>query len=201
MNPGTESIPLPGHAPEAVAACEDDADLPGENPGLRLLVVMRHAKAAGHHRGGDQQRPLTESGRKAAAQMGRWLVRQGVRPDVVVTSPSVRTLQTWEGLRVGGMRADDVWADAGIYGADTTDLIESVTSVPDDVQTLVLIGHAPGVGDLVALLEDHTGGGEAIRADQRAWPPGSVGVIAHRGPWETFPGEDTALVAFHTPDR
>lgn len=202
VNPGTDPIPLPGRAREAGMHGDLETDQsPDSASELRLLVVMRHAKAVGRHPGGDHERPLTDGGREAAAQMGRWLVAQGVRPDVVVVSPSVRTLQTWEGLREGGLRAEDVWADAGIYDADVTDLIESVTAVPDDVKTLLVIGHAPGVGDLSAGVQDHTVGDESTHTAQRAWPPGAVGVVAHRGPWTTFPRDDTALVTFHAPDR
>lgn len=192
----TESIPGPRRGADPAPTGVTD---PQGEAGLRLLVVMRHAKAAGGSTGGDAARELTGSGRAAAEEMGRWLVDQGVRPDVVVASPSVRTLQTWEGLRAGGLRCEDVWTDAGVYGADVPDLLESINAVPDDARTLVLIGHAPGVGDLVAELEDHTDGGEAARAQRRAWPPGSVGVIAHRGTWADFPGDTTALAAFHTP--
>lgn len=194
----TDPILPPDRAQEGLPEDDLETDVSENGSELRLLVLMRHAKAAGHS-GADHDRPLTEGGRKAAAQMGRWLVAQGVRPDVVVVSPSVRTLQTWEGLRVGGLRAEDVWADAGIYNAEVADLVESITSVPNDVKTLLVIGHAPAVGDLSAGVEDHTGGEESTPAAQRAWPPGAVGVVAHRGPWMSFPSDDTALVTFHTP--
>lgn len=169
-----------------------------DDTALRLLVLLRHAQAKGHSPEGDEGRELTSSGRQAAREVGEWLVGQGVRPDAVVASPSTRTVQTWEGLRAGGLSAPDVWADAAIYDAEPGDIIESINAVPDDVQTLVVIGHAPGIPELAMSLKDHLPA-EAESVPAQGWPPAAVAVVGHRGAWSDFPGEDSALVAFRVP--
>ena len=116
-----------------------------DTPELRILVLLRHAQAKGSSADGDLGRELTSSGRETAAHVGEWLREQGVRPDVAVLSPSTRTRQTWEGLRAGGLDADDVWTDSAIYDADPADIVESINAVPDDVSTLVVVGHAIGL--------------------------------------------------------
>lgn len=171
---------------------------PPDDETLRVLVLMRHAEALDSSPDGDIGRELSPTGHKTAESVGQWLVTEGVRPDVVVVSPSVRTRQTWDALKRGGVRSREVWADAAVYDADTEDVVESVQSVPDDARTLVLIGHAPAVPFLVQSLEDHR-----ERLDEPGpadgWPPAAVAVVSHRGSWVTFPSDDSAVVAFRRP--
>lgn len=164
---------------------------------LRILVLMRHAEAKNHSAEGDLGRELSSAGRRSAGEVGLWLRRQGVRPQVVVVSPSVRTRQTWESLRDAGLGADDVWSDDALYDADPEDIVESIQAVPDDVRTLVVIGHAPGVPTLAGDLEQRlpaTGD-----SPERGWPPAGVAVVGHRGSWSTFPSAESAVVAFRHP--
>lgn len=170
-----------------VASQDDD-----EN--LRLLVLMRHAKAKATSETGDFGRPLHRDGRAAARVIGEWLVAQGVRPDIAVVSPSARTVQTWEELARAGVRADDLWADAAIYDGEASDLVESVRALPDDARVVALIGHLPGIPHLASRLADHLPTGQ--QHPDEGWPPASVAVVAHRGSWEAFPNADSAVVAF-----
>lgn len=170
-----------------------DADTP-----LRLLVLVRHAEARGHSPSGDRGRDLTDEGVEAAERVGEWLLEQGVRPDVVVTSPAVRAVRTWEAMHDAGLEADDVWAEEAVYDAGVDELLETIRSVSDDVTTLVLVGHAPGVPDLAADLEDHTEdtAGEDI---VESWPPAGTVVVSHRADWADFPDDGTAMAHVHLP--
>lgn len=160
---------------------------------LRVLVLLRHAEAKNSSPDGDIGRELTKAGRATVTELGEWLAGQGVRPDVVVVSPSVRTRQTWEALKAGGMRAAAVWADAAIYDADPGDVIESIQAVPDDVRTLLVIGHAPAVPAVARDLPDHREEGRPL--SELDWPPAGCAVVGHRGTWSDFPGEASAVVA------
>lgn len=189
VRPGLESC-VGAAAPATMCTMSDD-------PQLRILVLMRHAEAKSHSADGDLGRELSAAGRRVAQEVGLWLRRQGVRPQVVVVSPSVRTRQTWEGLREAGVGADEVWSDEALYDTDPEDIVESIQAVPDDVGTLVVIGHAPGVPALAAELEQRL----PAHADSpdRGWPPAGVAVVGHRGSWTTFPSPESAVVAFRRP--
>lgn len=196
----TDPLPPPHAAGVPAPPAPGSAPGPGdpEDPrSVRILVLLRHAHAEPYGAGGDLSRELSSAGRDAATALGRWLVAQGLRPDVVVVSPSTRTLQTWEALRRGGVRADDVWMDRALYGAEPDDIVESVNAVPDDVRTLLVIGHAPAIGDLAARLEDHTDSSPAQLEARAAWSPGSLGIALLRGSWADFPGP-AVLASFHS---
>ncbi len=168
----------------------------------RVLVLVRHAQAKDRapEGGGDAQRELTKAGRRVARAVGEGLAGQGVRPDLAVVSPSARTVATCEELQAGGLRIADVWADAALYDADVEDVLDSIREVPDDVRTLVVIGHAPGVPAVAGWVENHTGrDDERLRADIERWATAGLGVIVHEGPWASFPAEGSALVLLQEP--
>ena len=110
------------------------------------LVLIRHAKA--EQGSPDLDRALSDRGRSDAAAIGRWLAGQGIAPDRVVTSPSRRTRQTWE---LAGTTPPEV--DGRIYDNTVADLLDVIRETPDDVQTLVLVGHNPSMGELAATID------------------------------------------------
>ena len=66
---------------------------------MLTLILMRHAKSSWDHPGKpDHDRPLNGRGRRSAALMGDWLRTNGHVPDVVLSSSSRRTMETFEGL-------------------------------------------------------------------------------------------------------
>lgn len=183
---------MAGMSPSADPTAEPNVD-----PQLRLLVLMRHAEAGSRSTGGDMGRELTETGRDVAREVGAWLLNEGVRPDVVVLSPSVRTRQTWTELSAAGLPAGEVFGDDAIYDADPEHVLESIRAVRPEARTLLVIGHAPGIPSLVADLESHLPQG--ADGPQRGWPPAGVAVVGHRGAWSDFPDQDTVVVAFRRP--
>ena len=64
---------------------------------MRRLMLLRHAKTEGNAPSGqDQDRRLDDRGRHDAAAIGDWIGRHPPFPDLVLVSPAVRALQTWE---------------------------------------------------------------------------------------------------------
>jgi len=120
------------------------------------LVVLRHAEAAGQPGAGDMQRPLTGHGRRDAAAAGRWLLAQGITPDLVLCSTSRRTRETWERMSaVMGAAAPDAGAvsfESRVYDAGTQDLLDLVNEQPNDAQTVLTVGHNPASAHLAAWL-------------------------------------------------
>ena len=117
---------------------------------MPTLVIVRHAQAEPSH-GDDHSRVLSARGIADCVHLGHWLREAGVRPDRVLVSTALRTRQTWEFAGVDGAGA--IYAD-GVYDASLPDLLTLIHQTPGDVQTLVVVGHAPGVSDLVWSLDN-----------------------------------------------
>jgi phosphohistidine phosphatase len=123
------------------------------------LVLMRHSRAT--HKAGfeDVERPLTGRGRRNAAAAGVWLRDQGLAPDLVLCSPSTRTRQTWDELSgaLDPSRQAEVWYDSRLYLADDYELREIIGETPDDVGTLLVIGHNPTIEQVAGGLTGQAG--------------------------------------------
>src|SRR5215472_16424952 len=122
----------------------------------RTLLVLRHARAAGEPGVNDIERPLTGGGRRDASAAGRWLLDRGITPDWVLCSSARRARQTWAKISaVLGEAApgqDAVSFEQRLYEAGAQDLLDLVNEQPDDVHTMLTVGHNPASGQLVALL-------------------------------------------------
>lgn len=110
---------------------------------MRKLVLLRHASAEDGHGGPDFERALTDLGRREAQTMGRWLARQAIRPDRVVSSPAPRALDTAVlACRVLGI-ADEVVTDATLYDCAPTTLLRRLAHL--DGKAVLVVGHNPSL--------------------------------------------------------
>lgn len=150
----------------------------------RRLVILRHAKSAWPDGVADHDRPLAERGRRDAPAAGRWIAGQIGTVDVALCSPATRAQQTQQ-LAFGELGDDvAVVADERIYDATPGDLLSVVHDVDDAATTAVLVGHNPGLSQLVAVL---TG-------EQHELKTAAIAVVTFHGAW-TDAGRVTAELA------
>jgi phosphohistidine phosphatase len=159
---------------------------------LRRLVVLRHAKSDRPEGVPDHARPLGPRGLRDAPAAGRWLAEADCLPDFVLCSTARRARQTWELAAAELGSTPPVRYEPRIYAADDQDTLDVVREVPADVGTLLLIGHNPGLQDLILLLVDE-GLGDTLQRTQTKFPTSAVAVLTWRGTWSDLaPG--TALL-------
>jgi phosphohistidine phosphatase len=119
---------------------------------VKRLFLLRHAKSAWDDPTlRDRDRPLAPRGRKAARRMGRWARKHDVRPQLVVCSSAVRARETLRRM-LPGLGEPEVWIEVTLYAASADTLLDRVHALPDEVDDAMLVGHNPGVMDLVLLL-------------------------------------------------
>ena len=121
---------------------------------MKRLVILRHAKAEKDAaRRVDSDRALAPRGEADAAGMGRIFVLRGVHPDAIVASPARRALQT---AKIVARELDFPWSEIRhekqAYLADPETLLDIVREAPDEIGTLLLVGHNPGVSELAHAL-------------------------------------------------
>ncbi|MEW1646140.1 histidine phosphatase family protein [Streptomyces sp. NPDC091219] len=166
----------------------------------RRLVVLRHAKSAWPAGVPDHQRPLAPRGRRDAPAAGAALAGTDALPDLALCSTAVRARQTWELASAEWETPPPVRFDPGLYAADVTELLDAVRQVPPEVETLLLIGHNPGLEELVLELAGD-GLGDALDEVRVKFPTSAIAVLAwHGDTWrELAPG--TALLTGLTVPR
>ncbi|MEU6065168.1 histidine phosphatase family protein [Streptomyces sp. NPDC047082] len=160
---------------------------------LRRLVVLRHAKSAWPEGVPDHQRPLAPRGRRDAPAAGRALVEADCLPDLALCSTAVRARQTWELASGQWGTPPPVRHDRRLYAAGAEDLLDVVREVPPEVETLLLVGHNPGLEDLVLDLAGDALD-DALDQVRTKFPTSAIAVLAWHGTgWEAL-GPGTALL-------
>jgi phosphohistidine phosphatase len=110
----------------------------------RRLMLMRHAKSSWTFPGlADDERPLNKRGRRDAPRVGKRLVELGWVPDLVVSSDSRRTRETWERMQKH-FPAAHVRFTRALYGGGPTELRREAARLPAAVRTVLVLGHNPG---------------------------------------------------------
>jgi phosphohistidine phosphatase len=119
---------------------------------MKTLLLLRHAKSSWKDTGlSDFDRPLNDRGRKAAQLIGGVLAT--IKPvELVVSSPAVRARQTVERVLQSAMLTPEVRFDQRIYEATSVRLLEVVSQFEDEKQCVMLVGHNPGLEDLLGFL-------------------------------------------------
>lgn len=109
------------------------------------LILTRHAKSSWDDpMQEDHARPLNTRGQRSATAIGEWLAARGYRPDLLLSSDSVRTRETWA-LMAEAFDAPvrERW-DRALYHAGPQEILDTLRSA--DGQTVLLLGHNPGIG-------------------------------------------------------
>jgi phosphohistidine phosphatase len=114
------------------------------------LLVMRHAKSSWKHPGlSDWDRPLNKRGRRDAPRMGDLLAAEELVPLRIISSEALRARQTAEAVADAAGYEGDILFVRGLYGGDLSAFLDALWTVTDEVDPVLLIGHNPGVQELV----------------------------------------------------
>lgn len=117
----------------------------------RTLIVMRHAKTEPQQEGQkDFDRNLMERGRNDAKLMAERLLNKGFQADLILTSSANRTQQTTEIFKqFSNNKNVATKALAQLYLAQAYTIENEVMAIADDVKTLMIVGHNPGISEFV----------------------------------------------------
>ena len=129
---------------------------------MLALTLLRHAKSSWDDSvRRDFDRPLNAKGRRAAAAMGAFMAREGLAFDLVIASPAERVRQTITGVEDGLGRSLSPLFDSRVYMASATILTEILSALPATAARVLLVGHNPGLEELLFYLVPEGGRGEA----------------------------------------
>ena len=124
------------------------------DPFGKELLLVRHAKSSWDDPYlDDHDRPLNERGLRNAPEMGKRLQEWSIRPDVWISSTALRAITTAEILAEQvGFPEDQIQRTKDLYHASATDLQEFIARLDDQIDSIALFGHNPGMTSLVANL-------------------------------------------------
>ena len=165
----------------------------------RTLVLLRHAKAETPDDGPDFDRHLAPRGQADADAVGAWLADEDLWPTLVICSPAVRTRETWHlaAIALTSAKPDgtapEVRYEERLYTGGRTEVFDLLRAVPDEIGTVLVVGHNPTVSDVSMLLrpDPEAAGREGLK---------TAGLAVHRadGSWSTTEPGSMPLVGEHT---
>lgn len=120
---------------------------------MKTLFLLRHAQAvAGAGSLPDSDRPLNEQGRVQAERVGKYFKDQQPGLDLVLSSTAQRARETTEIFLKGAECVTEVRYEQRIYEASRQQLLEMVWAIEEDKSSVLLVGHNPGLGELLQKL-------------------------------------------------
>ncbi|MBO9376791.1 histidine phosphatase family protein [Sphingomonas histidinilytica] len=154
--------------------------MPKESAGIvKKLTLLRHAKSGWDDPvARDFDRPLNGRGKRAAHRIGQYLRDHDMHFDHVVSSPAVRCVETIEHLAEGtGETIAPAW-DKRVYLASAVSLLDVVQEANDQYDSLLLVGHNPGLEDLVLMLVPDRPDDAARDQVEEKFPTASIAEIS-----------------------
>lgn len=117
---------------------------------MKILLIMRHAKSSWRDDGlSDHDRPLNKRGRRDAPRMARLLVEEGLTPDLIISSTALRAVGTAEAVADEGGYQVELEFRRDLYLAAAEASIEILRDFADDAAIVMLVGHNPGMEELI----------------------------------------------------
>ncbi len=121
---------------------------------LKTVYLVRHAKSSWDQPGlKDHDRPLNERGKRDAPRMADWVFGKGADVEYFLSSTAKRAHQTALKFAAAfGLTASEVVTMADLYHASEDEITEIIRGLPDEVDTVMLFAHNPGLTDFFNLL-------------------------------------------------
>jgi phosphohistidine phosphatase len=143
---------------------------------MRRLLLLRHAKSDWPDGIDDAMRPLAERGRDDAPEIGRAIAKLSFVPGLAMVSAALRTRQTWDLASAQLGRAVPARFEEGLYAASEKTILEFIRAAPDEAETLMVVGHNPGLERLARSFAK-SGDADAIRRVEKKYPTCGLAVI------------------------
>lgn len=160
---------------------------------MKTLYILRHAKAEPEGHDGDAERPLMKRGQKAAAAMGEYLAGLKPPPRLVLCSTSLRTRETLDAILPALKPSPQALFENALYLAGANRLLDRLQRLPEQTESVLLIGHNPGLHQLIASLANEAGN------LAEGFPTAALAVLRISGTWSALPSHQATLIDFKTP--
>jgi phosphohistidine phosphatase len=164
----------------------------------RTVVLLRHAKADWPEVP-DHERPLAERGRKDAPAVGRRFTDDGIRPDLALCSTAARTRETWKLAAHELEHRPRTVYEERLYEATLGELIALINETPDEIGSLLLVGHNPGMHALTDALTGSADGDALARMNRAGFPTAAFAVLTFTGSWKSVEHGVGRLTGFWAP--
>ncbi|MBY8976995.1 histidine phosphatase family protein [Rhodobacteraceae bacterium NNCM2] len=122
---------------------------------MKKVILLRHAKSSWSDPDlADHDRPLNPRGKASAPVIAQWLAHRKHLPDTILCSSAKRTKQTIKRMRSVLPELPDAKIEEKLYHASPDTMRERLNKLPKSCDTVLLVGHQPGIGALTRKLAE-----------------------------------------------
>jgi len=145
---------------------------------VKTLALFRHAKSDwSDARARDFDRPLNARGQRGAQAMGAYIKSTGRAFDRMIASPAVRAAETVEEASKAWKCTFKVEWDRRIYLASSATLIDLLKELSGDPASVLMVGHNPGLEDLIFDLVPDDGSSPLRAVVEEKFPTATFAVL------------------------
>jgi phosphohistidine phosphatase len=165
---------------------------------VRTVILLRHGKSSwSDSTVADIDRPLAPRGERASKRIAKYMRRKRLRPELVLCSPSLRTRQTLEAIEPSLGKNCSVELVPQLYAASEPELLERLQALPESVNSVMLIGHNPGLQDLALVLASR--GADVPRLEEKFPTGGLATLVVQTESWAALGPGVAELVDYVVP--
>ena len=125
----------------------------GKKKMKKTVLILRHAKSSWKDMTlRDRERPLNGRGERDAPEMGKRLKKLGYKPDLILSSPAVRAIETARKAAGEIGYEEKIIEDEALYMAEVSDYLAVMAGVDESVTHLMIVSHNPGSEELFTFL-------------------------------------------------
>ncbi len=123
---------------------------------MKTLFLVRHAKSSRNEPAlPDKDRPLNDRGKRDAPKMGERLAKREVTPDLILSSPAKRALETAQIIaKKLDYRLADIVVDEQLYATGADDVLHVIRKLGAKPKSVMLFGHNPELTELAHRLSN-----------------------------------------------
>ena len=167
---------------------------------MRQLLLLRHAKSSWDDPAlADFDRPLAPRGQKAAPLIGAEMARRNWAPGVALVSPAARTRATWTLVAANLLEPPQAIYPERLYMAGPDYLLSLVREAPWQIETLLLVGHNPGLEEFAATLAGDRSDKAELHRLRKKFPTAALARFEFEGDWATLAPGSARLTDFLRP--
>lgn len=120
---------------------------------MKTVLIMRHAKSSWSNPGlADIDRPLNKRGKRDAPRMGVLLYEEDLVPDLILSSPARRALNTARAVSENSSYEGEIEVVPDFYPGDPDAFIDTLLTLPDEISSVLVVAHNPGMEEFLYVL-------------------------------------------------
>lgn len=162
---------------------------------MKKLFIIRHAKSDQSFFGNDFERPLNERGKSDAPMMANRLLENNIKIDALVSSPAIRAKITAELFAENlNILKEKILLISALYQAPEAVFYETIAALPDDLDSVAIFSHNPGITYFVNSLN--------TKIEVNNMPTCAIfAVSANIEHWSGFAKSDKTFLLFDYPKK